>query len=189
MNSIYVFYLVHLGYVYVVHLGWETNSKATIICLFIKLKLSSACYHYFWIHPLVVTITLDFCMPSLHNITISFLYACQILFTVMLNMQIKREDFCVTIHCHTDITPWWVQRQTLHPSPDCNPEEDICSEADSDAADHSYLPPRCQLKLGMMMLVISCICVFEVPIFDIIYVICLVQTCSVMPAFQFLYHI
>ena len=27
------------------------------------------------------------------------------------------------------------------PSPDCNPEEDICSEADSDAADHSYLPP------------------------------------------------
>ena len=30
----------------------------------------------------------------------------------------------------------------LHPSPDCNPEEDICSEADSDAADHSYLPPQ-----------------------------------------------
>ena len=26
------------------------------------------------------------------------------------------------------------------PSPDCNPEEDICSEADSNAADHSYLP-------------------------------------------------
>ena len=24
-----------------------------------------------------------------------------------------------------------------HPSPDCNPEEDICSEADLDAADHS----------------------------------------------------
>ena len=30
-------------------------------------------------------------------------------------------------------------------SPDCNPEEDIRSEADSDAADHSYLPPRCLL--------------------------------------------
>ena len=29
-----------------------------------------------------------------------------------------------------------------HPSLDCNPEEDICSEADSDAADHSYLPPQ-----------------------------------------------
>ena len=28
------------------------------------------------------------------------------------------------------------------PSPDCNPEEDIYSEADSDAADHSYLPPK-----------------------------------------------
>ena len=28
------------------------------------------------------------------------------------------------------------------PSPDCNPEEDICSEVDSDAADHSYLPPK-----------------------------------------------
>ena len=28
------------------------------------------------------------------------------------------------------------------PSLDCNPEEDICSKADSDAADHSYLPPK-----------------------------------------------
>ena len=86
MNSISVYYLVHLGYVYVVHLGWETNSKAIIICLFIKLKLSSACYHCFWIYPLVVTITLDFCMLSLHNLTIFFSYACQILYTVMLNM-------------------------------------------------------------------------------------------------------
>ena len=29
-----------------------------------------------------------------------------------------------------------------HPSPDCNLEEDICSEADSDATDHFYLPPK-----------------------------------------------
>ena len=29
-----------------------------------------------------------------------------------------------------------------HPSPDCNPEEDICSDMDLDAADHSYLPPK-----------------------------------------------
>ena len=28
------------------------------------------------------------------------------------------------------------------PSPDCNPEEDICSEADSDTDDHSYLPHK-----------------------------------------------
>ena len=28
------------------------------------------------------------------------------------------------------------------PSPDCNPEEDIYSEADSDGAGHSYLPPK-----------------------------------------------
>ena len=28
------------------------------------------------------------------------------------------------------------------PSLDCNPEEDICFKADSDAADHSYLPPK-----------------------------------------------
>ena len=60
------------------------------------------------------------------------------------------------------------------PSPDCNPEEDISSEADLDTADHSYLPPRCLLYLGMMMLVISCICCLAVPTFDIIYVICLV---------------
>ena len=29
-----------------------------------------------------------------------------------------------------------------HPSPNGNPEEDIYSEADSDAAGHSYLPPK-----------------------------------------------
>lgn len=28
------------------------------------------------------------------------------------------------------------------PSPDCNPEEHMCSEADSDAAGHSYLAPK-----------------------------------------------
>ena len=67
----------------------------------------------------------------------------------------KREEFCAAIQCHADIAPWWVQWQTLPPSPDCNPEKDICSEAYSDAADHSYLPPRCLLYLGMMMLVIS----------------------------------
>ena len=69
MNSISVYYLVHLGYVYVVHLGWETNSKAIIICLFIKFKLSPAYYNYFWIYPSVITITLDFCKLSLHNLT------------------------------------------------------------------------------------------------------------------------
>ena len=116
MNSISVYYLVHLGYAYVVHLGWETNSKVIIIYFFIKLKQSSACYHYFWIHPLVVTITLDFCMLSLHNLTIFFSYACQILYTVMLNMQRKKEEFCVAIPCHADIAPWYVQWQTL-PTP------------------------------------------------------------------------
>ena len=29
-----------------------------------------------------------------------------------------------------------------HPSPYCNPEEDIYSEADSDVVDHSYLPRK-----------------------------------------------
>ena len=115
MNSIFVYYLVHLRYACVVHLWWETNSKAILICLFIKLKLSSACYHYFWIHPLVVTITLDLCMLSLHNLTIFFSYACQILHTVMLNMQRKREEFCAAIQCHADIAPWWVQWQPLPP--------------------------------------------------------------------------
>ena len=38
------------------------------------------------VDPLVVTITLNFCMLSLHNLTIFFSYACQILYTVMLNM-------------------------------------------------------------------------------------------------------
>src|SRR3990170_1482934 len=28
------------------------------------------------------------------------------------------------------------------PPPDCNSEKDICSEADSDGVDHSYLPPE-----------------------------------------------
>ena len=43
----------------------------------------------------------------------------------------KKEEFCAAIQCHADIAPWWVQWQTLPPSQDCNPEEDICSEEDS----------------------------------------------------------
>ena len=46
----------------------------------------------------------------------------------------------MAIQCHADIAPWWVQWQTL-PLPDCNLDEYIFSEADSDATDHSYLPP------------------------------------------------
>ena len=52
-----------------------------------------------------------------------------------------------------------------HPSPDCNPEEDICSEADSDAADHSYLPPEIfaltwHADVGYIMHIVSCIAYF-----------------------------
>ena len=64
------------------------------------------------------------------------------LYTVMLNMYRKREEFCAAIQCQEDNAPWYVQWQTLPPYPDCNPEEDIGTVADSDAADHSYLPPK-----------------------------------------------
>ena len=153
-------------------------------------KQSSACYHYFWIHPLVVTITLNFCMLSLHNLTVFFSYACQILYTVMLNMQRKREEFCAVIQCNADIAPWWVQWQTL-PTPlqiVIQRKISILRRIRTPLTTPIY-PPRCLLYLGMMMLVISCICCLAVPTFDIIHVICLVSTCSVMPPVQFLYHI
>ena len=150
---------------YVVHLGWETNSKPIMICIFIKLKLPSSCYHYFWIHLLVVTTTLDFCMLSLHNLTIFFHMHVRYCTQSCWTCREKEKSFARQYN---------VMQTSLHrfngnpPSPDCNPEEDICSEADTDAADHSYLPPRCLLYLGMMMLVISCICCLAMPTFDII---------------------
>ena len=53
-------------------LGGKQIVKQSSFVFFIKLKQSLACYNYFWIHPLVVTITLNFCMLSLHNLTIFF---------------------------------------------------------------------------------------------------------------------
>ena len=149
MNSISIYYLAHIKLAmnsilaYVVHLGWERNSKAIIICLFIKLKLSSACYHYFWIHPLVVTITLDFCMLSLHNLIIFFVCMSDILHSCAEHVEKKRRVLRGnTMSCkHRSMVG---SMANPPPSPDCNPKEYIYSEADSDV-DHSYLTPRCLL--------------------------------------------
>ena len=142
MNSISIYYLVHLWYAYVVHLGWETNSKAIIICLFIILKLSSACYHYFWIHPLVVTITLDFCMLSLHNLTIFFCMHVRYCTQSCWTCREKEKSFALQYNVMQTSLHGGFNANPPPPSPDCNPEEDIYSEADSDAIGHSYLPPK-----------------------------------------------
>ena len=49
-------------------------------------KPLSAYYHWFWVYPQVATITLDFCMHSLHNLTMFYSYACQLLYTMELIM-------------------------------------------------------------------------------------------------------
>ena len=40
----------------------------------------------FWVYPQFATITLDLCMHSLHNLTMFYSYACQLLYTMELNM-------------------------------------------------------------------------------------------------------
>ena len=52
-----------------------------------------------------------------------------------------------------------------HPSPDCNPEEDICSEGDSEGEDNSYLPLEVfaltwHADVGYIMHMVSCIAYF-----------------------------
>ena len=45
------------------------------------------------------------------------------------------------IQCHAGAAPWWAKCPP--PAiPDCIPEEDNCSDGDSEGADHSYLPPE-----------------------------------------------
>ena len=46
----------------------------------------------------------------------------------------------MAIKFHADVAPWWAQRQPTPPILDHNQEEDNCSEGDSEAKDHSYLP-------------------------------------------------
>ena len=48
----------------------------------------------------------------------------------------------MAIKFHADIAPWWAQRQPPPPISDRNQEEENCSEGDSGAEDHSYLPPE-----------------------------------------------
>ena len=52
-----------------------------------------------------------------------------------------------------------------HLSLDCNPEEDICSEGDSEGEDNSYLPPEVfaltwHADVGYIMHMVSCIAYF-----------------------------
>ena len=50
------------------------------------------------------------------------------------------------------------------PISDCNREEDICSEGDSEGEDHSYLPPEVALTwhadVGYIMHMVPCIAYF-----------------------------
>ena len=46
----------------------------------------------------------------------------------------------MAIKFHADVAPWWAQRQPPPPISGRNQEEDKCSEGDSEAEEHSYLP-------------------------------------------------
>lgn len=113
-------------------------------------------------------------MLYLHNLTIFFVCMSDIVHSHAEHVE-KREEFCAAIQCHADIAPWWVQWQTL-PTPlqiVIQRKISVLRRIQTLLTTPIY-PPRCLLYLGMMMLVISCICCLAVPTFDIIYVICLV---------------
>ena len=70
----------------------------------------------------------------------------------------------MAIKFHADVAPWWAQRQPppLPPISDCNQEEDNCSEWDSEAEDHSYLPHEVfaltwHADVGKIMHMVPCI--------------------------------
>jgi len=50
-------------------------------------------------------------MHSLHNLTMFYSYACQLLYTMLLNMYNKRDEACLAIKFHADVAPWWAQKQ------------------------------------------------------------------------------
>ena len=68
----------------------------------------------------------------------------------------------MAIKFHADVAPWWAQRQPPPPISDRNQEEDNCSEGDSEAEDHSYLPHEVftltwHADVGNIMHMVPCI--------------------------------
>ena len=68
----------------------------------------------------------------------------------------------MAIKFHADVAPWWAQRQPPSPISDRNQEEDNCSEGDSEAEDHSYLPHEVfaltwHADVGNIMHMVPCI--------------------------------
>ena len=66
------------------------------------------------------------------------------------------------IKFHADVAPWWAQRQPPPPRLDRNQEEHNCSEGDSEAEDHSYLPHEVfaltwHADVGNIMHMVPCI--------------------------------
>ena len=72
----------------------------------------------------------------------------------------------MAIKFHVDVAPWWAQRQPPPPPiSDRNQEEDNCSEGDSEAEDHSYLPHEVfaltwHADVGNIMHMVPCIAYF-----------------------------
>ena len=117
---------------------------------------------WFWVYPQFATITLDLCMHSLHNLIMFYSYACQLLYTMELIMQIKRDEPCVAIKFHADVAPWWAQRQPPIHQFQIIIKRKISSEGDSEAEDHSYLPHEVfaltwHADVGNIMHMVPCI--------------------------------
>ena len=86
----------------------------------------------------------------------------------------------MAIKFHADVVPWWAQRQPPPPPiSDCNQEEDNCSEGDSEAEDHSYLPHEVfaltwHADVGYNMHMVPCIAYFIHQICQLLSLACFV---------------
>ena len=155
-------------------LGGKQIVKQSTSAFFIKLKQSSACYHYFWIHPLVVTITLNFCMLSLHNLTIFFRMHVRYCTQSCWTCREKEKSFARQYNVMQILLHGGSMENPPHPLQIVIQRKISVLRRIQTPLTTPIYPPRCLLYLGMVMLVISCICCLAVPTFDIIYVICLV---------------
>ena len=91
----------------------------------------------FGVYPKVATITVDFCMHSLHNLTMFYSYACELMYTMELDMHVEQKRRALRgnkISCRHRAM---VGAKAVPPPPisDCNQEEDNYSEGDSEGED------------------------------------------------------
>lgn len=139
---VYVYYLVHLGSSMWFMLGGQQTIDDPL-SIFLNWSYNLPAIISFGSIHSFATISLDFCMHPLGLTKSNYFFIMHVRYCTQSYWTCREKEKTVACEYNVMQTPLHGGRSAPPPAfPDCIPEEDNCSDGDSEGADHACLPPE-----------------------------------------------